>query len=154
MDSWRKISLPLTGYKIKLVEKNGISLAQIIVDRDPYKGWPCGREKCVVCRDKPLGNREANCNKQNLTYSAICLQCKEDWDSRIEAVEDSEGPEAALELKNTIVTTEYVGESAKSLYKRGEQHLQMMNPTSFMMRHHIQSHPDQEFGSWSTRSAP
>ena len=45
----------MTGYKIKIVEKNGITLGQSLVQRDPFIGWPCGRE-CGVCKWKPLEN--------------------------------------------------------------------------------------------------
>ena len=38
----------LTKYKVKIVEKNGITLSQSLVNRDPFKGWGCCRE-CGVC---------------------------------------------------------------------------------------------------------
>ena len=51
----------LTKYRVKIVEKNGLTLSQTLIQRDPYRGWGCCRE-CGVCMWKPDQNKEENCN--------------------------------------------------------------------------------------------
>ena len=67
----------ITGYKVKLVEKNGTKLEQLLVKRDPFEGWDCSRGDCICCIWKPQFNQSLNCNKQNVLYRAECMQCKE-----------------------------------------------------------------------------
>ena len=66
---------PLIGYNTKIVEKNGIKLDQLLVQRDPWKGWDCLKSDCVVCIEKPNMNLEVNCNKECLVYKAECMLC-------------------------------------------------------------------------------
>ena len=60
-----------------MVEKQGLTLDQLLVSRDPFRGWPCGRS-CVICSAKPEHNTQANCNLQNCTYVGICVDCEEE----------------------------------------------------------------------------
>ena len=93
----------LTGYRIRLVEKNGVKLENLLVKRDPYVGWDCERSDCTCCKAKQGRNQRDNCNKQNVLYVARCYLCQE------EAIcqEDHEEGEDAGPSR----VGEYVGES-------------------------------------------
>ena len=134
----------LTGYRIKLVEKNGVKLENLLVKRDPYVGWACGRQDCTCCKAKPRRNQKDNCNKQNVLYVARCDLCQE------EAIcqEDSEDGEDAGPYR----VGEYVGESCKSIYTRSKKHVdsyRLLDPRSFMLRHHMGDHKQTLLGGVS-----
>ena len=79
----------ITGYRVKIVEKNGLTLGQSLVQRDPFVGWPCGRE-CGVCMWKPIENTKENCNLQNVVYRGICLLCEAQEKARVLQKEEEE----------------------------------------------------------------
>ena len=39
----------LTGFRVKVVERGGTTLRQLLVKSNPWAGGKCGREKCVPC---------------------------------------------------------------------------------------------------------
>ena len=43
----------ITGNKIKIVERAGVKLQDILV-RDPWKGRDCGRLNCFICNTKVM----------------------------------------------------------------------------------------------------
>ena len=42
----------LTGYRIKIVEKGGTKLVDILHKANPWAGQDCGREGCLLCSTK------------------------------------------------------------------------------------------------------
>ena len=128
----------LVGFKTKIIEKNGLKLEQILVQRDPWKGWDCRRVDCVVCLQKPQHNTKADCNRESTTYRATCINCKQNT------------PEQTVnEDESDVNIAEYIGETCKSLYVRGgkhEENYRLMNPESFMLRHHMEAHKDLMLG--------
>ena len=64
----------ISDYRVKIVEKNGLTFGQALVQRDPFVGWPCGRE-CRVCVWKPLESTKENCNLQNVVHRGIFFLC-------------------------------------------------------------------------------
>ena len=38
-----------TGNKLKIVERSGTKLIDLIHKSDPWEGQDCGREKCILC---------------------------------------------------------------------------------------------------------
>ena len=63
----------ITGDKIKIVERAGIMIKNILVKSNPWAGSPCGRPDCLVCPQENAGN----CRKRNCTYKTECITCKE-----------------------------------------------------------------------------
>ena len=43
-----------SGYMVKVVERAGQKLADVLVKSDPFGGGDCGREKCYPCLTKHL----------------------------------------------------------------------------------------------------
>ena len=64
-------------YRLKIIEKNGFKLEILLVNRDPYAGWDCGRGDCNSCKAEPNNNTKPNCTKMFVSYSARCENCQE-----------------------------------------------------------------------------
>ena len=42
----------MTGFRLKIVEKVGMKLVDILHKADPWVGEDCGRRKCLLCQTK------------------------------------------------------------------------------------------------------
>ena len=76
----------LTGYRIKIVERGGKKLVDILHKANPWAGQDCGREGCLLCktkREEGLTNSQ-DCKKRNCVYETICLTCRDRQDRDIE----------------------------------------------------------------------
>ena len=60
--------------RIKIVEEGGTTISSLLVRSDPWEGRDCGRKLCQVCK---MGQGD-NCYRRSVTYSNICLLCRED----------------------------------------------------------------------------
>ena len=86
------------GFRIKVVERTGITLKQKLQVSNPFKLQHCGREDCLVCTSGGTGN----CTSESITYQINCLgDCEE---------------------KNR-----YKGESSRNGYTRGLKHQSDLN---------------------------
>ena len=56
------------GYKIKVVEKTGTTLKEVLQKSNPFKQQRCGREDCLVCKQAGKGP----CNAHGVTYEIEC----------------------------------------------------------------------------------
>lgn len=63
-------------FKIKVVEKCGTKLKDIIHRKDPFKKDRCDREDCFIC----TSNGKGNCTRENITYTVTCLENCSDKD--------------------------------------------------------------------------
>merc|ERR1712208_18216 len=50
----------ITGNKIKIVEKAGNKLENILAGKDPWKGMDCKRKNCFICSTKALTGKDMN----------------------------------------------------------------------------------------------
>ena len=90
----------LTGERIKIVERSGTSVKQMLIKSNPWAGRPCGKDKCLSC----LNSEEPqNCFAKGVVYDINCVKCKEMAD---------EGEE--------IPVSKYTGQTSRSLYQRGK----------------------------------
>ena len=87
----------LTGDKLKVVEKSGTALKDLLHKTNPWAGQDCGRQDCLICTKG--GEDSGDCKKRNLTYQTFCLPCK-------------------LQGKNS----RYIGESSRTGHERGLEH--------------------------------
>ena len=57
----------MTGYKLKIVEKVGMKLVDILHKSDPWAGEECRRQGCLLCETKQKeGKKNAqDCHKRN-----------------------------------------------------------------------------------------
>ena len=58
--------------RLKLVEKTGTTLKEMLQKSDPFKRQRCGREDCLVCKQAGKGP----CNAHGVTYEIECQGCK------------------------------------------------------------------------------
>ena len=119
----------ITGYRVKLVERSGTQLSRILCQKNPWAGQDCGRADCLVCGDSEVGG--GDCRRRNITYVTTCVSCIQ------KLKEDKTAREPAR----------YVGESCRSAYERGKEHLEGYlhgREESHMAKHRILEHPGEE----------
>ena len=59
-----------TNFMIKVVEKSGTKLKDILHKKDPFRRNTCGREDCFVCTSGGKGS--LICDRENITYRITC----------------------------------------------------------------------------------
>ena len=138
----------LTGYRLKMVEKAGDKLEDLLTKSNPWQGLDCGRHNCILCETKLKTdkNMSQDCHTRNLVYSTWCMTClKKDE----EDAERRGNGDACLvrKLKGKIRKHLYIGESSRSMYERGLEHLgdvEALKPSSHMLRHMLEMHKGEE----------
>jgi hypothetical protein len=58
----------MNGYRLKIVERGGAKLVDILHKSNPWAGHDCGRTGCLLCQD---------CRKRNCVYQTYCITCRE-----------------------------------------------------------------------------
>ena len=76
----------LTGSRIKIVEKAGVQIKQVLVKGNPWAGTNCAREDCLICktREETGIGKGMTCWKRNILYETWCASCKERDEKRAE----------------------------------------------------------------------
>ena len=105
--------------KVKIVERSGVGIKKVLVKISPLPEQHCGRSNCLLClSDKEHGT----CKTRNVTYQSRCLTCQ------------AEG-----------LDRQYIGESSRSGYERGLEHLldcTKHSQDSHMWKHISTEHPN------------
>ena len=139
----------ITGNKVKIVERGGKKLIDILSNKDPWRGQNCGRENCLLCATKILTgkNLQQECTKRNIIYEIKCITCEEAEIARI--VETHEGDKEKIKsMKEKITVAKYIGETSRSAYERGLEHLDnlaSLSTKSPMLRHILEQHEGCDF---------
>ena len=100
-----------SGFRIKVVEKSGTKIKDVLHRKDPFKKKQCERPDCFVCRSN--GKGKGMCNKENVKYTITCTE-------------------------NCGRKDVYRGETSYSAYTRGKEQLEMYhnrNPSSALHNH-------------------
>ena len=87
--------------RVKYVETMGINIGESLFKKNPWQ-QECGREKCILCRSSP-----GKCTKRGVVYRISCTPCQE-----------------------MGVNTAYYGESNRTCYDRGIEHLALIEARS------------------------
>ena len=108
----------LTGEKIKIVEKSGIKIEDMIAGKDPWRGGDCKRSNCFLCNTKNITEKDMkkDCTKRNILYEIRCLSCEDREKTRILESEIEDENEKHEKIKNIKIPT-YIGESKRSAYE-------------------------------------
>ena len=88
--------------RVKIIERGGCKVKDILGKKDPWASTGCGRQDCMVCLSK--GRKQdtpTTCSQENICYEISCDMC--------------------LDMG---VAAKYYGESARTPYLRGREHLQ------------------------------
>ena len=126
-DTLKRIPGP-DGQNLRVVERPGPSLKQLLTKSNPFQREGCSRPHC------PWGGQDCKekCFKESIGYNIRCRRC----------------------ISTEIPSTVYVGESARSAYTRFRGHIQdlkgsMKNPrTKSWMGDHIR---EVHGGSWDSK---
>ena len=139
----------ITGDKMKIVEKSGNKLEDILTKKDPWRGADCGRANCFLCNTKLITEKDKNkdCTKRNIVYEIRCLTCETNEKERIAEIcgDDEKKKE---EMESNMKVPKYVGETGRSAYERGYEHLDQLaslNKKSHMLRHMLDQHSESDF---------
>ena len=92
----------LTKEKVRMVERAGRTVKQLLVRSNPWAGGVCGRELCLLC---PGSDGKQDCRDKNLVYDIICKTCEE-TDNR---------------------KSVYTGITSRSSFERSKEHVEGLN---------------------------
>ena len=76
----------LSGWRLKMVEKTGIKIQDLLTSSNSWSGQDCLRLRCWPCRSKEMtGNgKSQECSRRSLCYETLCLKCEADEKEKIE----------------------------------------------------------------------
>ena len=137
----------LTGTRLKIVERTGTKIVDIQTTANPWQGQDCGRKNCLLCHTKLRTDKltSQDCSKRNVVYETTCSTCEL---REIQEIENSDlDDKMKLDKKRNLRQYKYIGESSRSPYERGWEHLNdlaTLNPRCHMLRHILTHHPDQD----------
>ena len=115
----------------------------------------CGLQRlnCFICNTKVIkekGSRK-DCTKRNLVYEIKCLSCEEVEHKKIEEFYEQAEKKAEKgeieERKKGVKLYKYIGETSRSGYERGLEHLDKLTSLSnksMMLRHVLDNHQGEE----------
>ena len=100
---------PTLGFRIKIVERAGKSLASTFSQASIWEGSHCGRPECITC------NQEAEemppCSTSSVVYENICHTCN-----------PSALKKGELRSQEGELPSIYVGETSRTVQERGLEH--------------------------------
>ena len=109
--------------RIKIVEKGGIKVENILTQKDPFEKEKCTEKLCPICKNE---SNKVNvlCNSNNIGYRWVCHTCQ---------------------ARDKIKV--YEGETSRSARLRGIEHVRSLNGKKFdsvLYKHKILEHKDEE----------
>ena len=139
----------MTGYRMKIVERGGTKLVDILHKANPWAGEDCDRKGCLLCTTKRMEGKTntQDCRKRNCVYETTCLTCKERADKRIEERMVGMDNKRIDEEKKKVKSYIYIGETNRSVYERGLEHVRDIaacKTSSHMLRHLLDVHEEEE----------
>ena len=91
--------------KIKFVERGGTTIIDILGRKNPWAREGCDREDCLPCSEEK--GKGGNCQQESITYRITCRECA-----------------------RRSVKAEYTGESSRTSYLRGKEHMEGLEKES------------------------
>ena len=136
----------LTNTRIKIVERTGTKIQDLLTRSNPWKGHDCERQNCLLCYTKlrTEQNTSQDCHQRNVVYQTRCLDCENKEQEKIENMEIPD--QEKRELKNKIKLFLYIGETSRSSYERGWEHLNdltSLSNKSHMLKHILTEHQEE-----------
>ena len=114
-----KLSGKRDSTRVRIVERAGPTVFDLIGNRSPWKKEVCGRPACTPCSGKA-----GSCRKLNLVYSITCKDCM------------SKG-----------IKAQYIGESHRTWWDRSSEHINALktkNEKNALVKHWLEYHGDQQ----------
>ena len=91
-----------TGERVRICERGGKTIREILHKSNPWSGGPCGRRNCLPCIN---GDGKQDCFVKNCVYDIVCLKCS--------------GDDKEKQDKYSV----YTGETSRCQHLRGSEHL-------------------------------
>ena len=128
---------PMLGFNIRVTEKGGTQLGQLLSNKNLWSGQPCGRANCRPCQQKDA--KKEPCTMRNIVYESECGKCNPEGSRKSSDKED-------LQERRDVASL-YVGESGRSLHERAGEHwrdAELMKEESHMREHLQEAHRGEE----------
>ena len=109
--------------RIKIIEKGGIKVENILTKKDPFMKDKCSEKLCPICKNES-NKVDVVCNSNNVGYRWVCTTCQ-----------------------NRNKTKVYEGESSRSARLRGIEHLKQYvgkKEDSVLYKHKILEHNNED----------
>ena len=137
----------MTGVRLKIVERAGTKLEDILPVSNPWKGQDCMRQGCKLCDTKSYTGKSLRqpCDKRSLLYENYCITCEEKDAAQIDN-EVADEKEKKLR-KGKIKLHKYIGETSRSVYERSWEHwsaMEQLNPGSHLLKHLLDIHEEED----------
>ena len=125
-----------------------LKLVDLLTKADPWQGEDCGRQNCLFCSNKTLTgkNLSQDCRKRNVEYETWCISCQERDQKKLE--EEIKDEKTLKEAIRNMRLHKYLGESHRSPYERGWEHLNDLtgiSSDSHMVKHLVNNHEEDDF---------
>ena len=112
----------LTNERVRMVERAGRTVKQLLVSSNPWAGGLCGRQMCLPCSGS---DGKQNCKDKNIVYDIVCKTCEETGNKR----------------------SVYTGMSSRTAFERGKEHLEGLkkcNSENPLYKHKTEHHLGEE----------
>ena len=147
--------------KIKLVERAGDKLEELLHRSDAWSDRDCDRADCLPCKSAGEDGVKGSCKRRNVIYETYCISCqeiieKDEEKKEIELGEKNENKRKRENMdkeKNKVNNKQkdykikYIGESYRSAYERGREHqddLKYLRERSHLLKHFLEAHPNEK----------
>ena len=117
----------ITGFRVKVVEKTGTAVKNILHKSNPWADGFCSRANCYPCQT----GEEKCCFTRNIVYTSQCVPCKEAGQVKV-----------------------YIGETSRSAHERGGEHkadYRKQKPDSHILKHQQAEHSGQSDANFKFR---
>ena len=107
--------------RIKIIEKAGISVKNLLAPNDPWGITKCQDPDCFPCKTN-IEPSKVNCRTPGIVYNIFCNICQNENEKAV-----------------------YVGQSGRNAYSRGKEHVDAFlagNNSHCLVIHHKTHHPD------------
>ena len=68
----------VSNFKVKLVEKTGEKIEDILHKSNPWDSNDCERLDCLLCNSAGEKRRKGQCKKRSVVYETYCINCEEE----------------------------------------------------------------------------
>ena len=141
---------------IKIVERAGERLVDMLHKSNPWDESDCGRKDCLPCESAAKDDDivRKNCTQRSVIYKTWCEICKKKKKERLKtegATKDGDGKnkrkifERSQEEDPNKEEYDYIGETSRSSFERGREHmkdLEYFRSRSHMLKHALVMHPE------------
>ena len=136
---------PWTNINIKVIERAGDRIEDLLHKSNPWENTDCGRENCLSCESsiKDERNKFKNCTRRSVVYKTWCQTCRNENKEKIvmETGINKRKWEELLEKEDYL----YIGETSRSINERSGEHmkdLEYLRERSHMLKHAASKHPE------------